>query len=230
MHQKLIQINKIEHKNKTIKKVKDFSFAKKLISSPIGISEFFEACKDYTIFFTKDSNDQNRYIALALLGYKENENVFIDSDSNWLQNKYCPSYIRRYPFRFIPSDDPKAPTLAVEEEYLSDSKDFDPLFENENNTEYLNNVLTFLSMVENDYTVTNDFIKQLADMDLLEEKNAAVKKDDKVYNVGPLLVVNEEKLNHLGKKKKEMIFEKNLLPFITAHLISLSNIQRIANM
>jgi hypothetical protein len=42
-------------------------------------------------------------------------------------------------------------------------------------------------------------------------------------------VVNEEKLRHLSKKKKDDICEKNAYSLITAHLISLSNIQKLGN-
>ena len=40
--------------------------------------------------------------------------------------------------------------------------------------------------------------------------------------------VNEEKLKHLSKKRKEELFNKNAIPLITAHLISLSNIKRFS--
>lgn len=40
-------------------------------------------------------------------------------------------------------------------------------------------------------------------------------------------MINEEKLKNLSKKKKNEINDKNAIPLITAHLISLSNIQKL---
>ena len=65
--------------------------------------------------------------------------------------------------------------------------------------------------------------------ELLEEKNAKVViSKDEQYNINGFYVVNEEKLKHLSKKRKEELFNKNVTPLITAHLISLSNIQRFS--
>jgi hypothetical protein len=49
------------------------------------------------------------------------------------------------------------------------------------------------------------------------------------FTLNGFYVINEEKFRHLGKKKKEEINAKNAIPLITAHLISLSNIQRMGN-
>ena len=48
-------LNKINHKNKSVKEVKNFFYAQKLTSAPITAAEFFEACKNYPIFFAKDN-------------------------------------------------------------------------------------------------------------------------------------------------------------------------------
>lgn len=229
MYKKLIAINKNDHKNKTVKKVEDFSYAKNMISSPLGLSEVYEACKDYPIFFTKDPNDENSYVIHALLGFEENKNIFIDKDNKWLKAKHIPSFIRKYPFSFVPTQDPNSPALAIDEEYLNQSDKYEPLFKDEKNSEFLDNVLKYLSALQNDLIAANRFVKQLIDLELVEEKTAFIRKEDKSYKVGPFYIVNEEKLNHLGKKKKELLCEKNLQPLITAHLISLSNIQRLAS-
>ena len=57
MYKNIEILNKINHENKTIKEIKDFSFAKGLTSAPIVVSEFYEACKNYPIFFAKDKDE-----------------------------------------------------------------------------------------------------------------------------------------------------------------------------
>lgn len=75
---------------------------------------------------------------------------------------------------------------------------------------------------------TKEFVKQLDEWELLEEKIATViTPNQEQFNINGLYIVNEEKLKHLSKKKKDEICNKNAIPLITAHLISLSNIQKL---
>ena len=229
MYKKLQPINKIEDKNKGIKEVKSFSYAKEQISVPLAITEFYEACKDYPILFAKDLNGS--WMATAMLGYKEKENLFIDEEGVWEKQRYIPAHIRRYPFIYVNNTETQELTLAVDGDYKSeDTKDeVRKLFlEDGTNSEFLNGVLRFLNQFHGDALATEKFIKQLESWELLEEKVAKiVTPDGKNYNINGFYVVNEEKLKHLSKKKRDAIWDKNVMPLIIAHLISLSNIQKI---
>lgn len=231
MYKNIEILNKINHKNKSIKEVKDFSFAKGLTSAPIVVSEFFEACKNYPIFFAKDK-DEN-WFASIMLGFKENENIFIDDKGNWNKLHYIPAFVRRYPFILIDNPEQKELMVGIEKEYLLDSKEEDKnLFDkDENNNEVLNNAINFLNQFHSDSLGTKEFIKQLDEWELLEEKTATIVNDkNEQFNINGFFIVNEEKLKHLSKKRKEELCNKNLIPLITAHLISLSNIQKLGAM
>ena len=229
MYKNIEIVNKIAHKENSIKEVKDFSYAKNLTSAPITVTEFFEACKNYPILFAKDKN--NDWFASVMLGFKENENIFVDNKGNWDKLHYVPALVRRYPFVFVEQNEQQQLLLGVEKEFLSiDKKDerrklFD---DKDENTEFLNNVLNFLNQYQNDSIATKEFIKQLDEWELLEEKVATIINEKKEqFNINGFYIVNEEKLKHLSKKKKEEICNKNATALITAHLISLSNIQKL---
>ena len=230
MYNNLEAINKITDKNVSIKEIKDYSFAKTQMNSPITISEFYESCKDYPIFFVKDSN--NSWMATVMLGYKEKENIFVDEKGIWAKHKYIPAHIRRYPFIFVTDNKSSQLTLGVEKDYkIKTQKDENrKLFDKDgNNSKFLNGILGFLNQYQKDSIETSSFIKQLDEWELLEEKNAKViVSKDEQYNINGFYVVNEEKLKHLSKKRKEELFNKNAIPLITAHLISLSNIKRFS--
>lgn len=229
MYKNLEIINKITHKENSIKEIKDFSYAKNLMSAPITVAEFFEACKNYPIFFAKDKNDN--WFASVMLGFKENTNIFVDEKGNWDKLHYVPAFVRRYPFVFIEQDNKEELLLALDKEYLSTNKKDESrkLFDDKGeNSEFLNNALTFLNQFQSDSIATKEFIKQLDIWELLEEKTATVITPNKEqFNIGGLYIVNEEKLKHLSKKKRNEINDKNAIPLITAHLISLSNIQKL---
>lgn len=230
MYKSIDIINKVEHKNKAIKVVENFSYAKEQRDVPVTLVEFYEACKNYPIVFVKDKN--NSWFASIMLGIKENENLFVDEKGNWEKFNYVPAFVRRYPFIFLNQEKNEELILGVEKAYICEEKDNKQrkLFEKESNSEFLNGVLNFLNQFQNDAKTTSNFIKQLEEWELLEEKTATlVLADKKQFNINGFYVVNEEKLKHLSKKRKEELCEKDMIPLITAHLISLSNIQKLAN-
>ena len=224
MYKDLVLINKENNKDNSVKEVKDYLFAKNLMSVPITFSEFYEACKNYAIFFSKDEKDQ--WFATALLGYKQNENVYVNKKGEGDKLHYVPAFVRKYPFVIIQEN--KQQALAIEKDYLEENKDRKLFDDKQENSEFLNSVLSFLGKFETEYKSTQDFIQQLDEWGILEEKTATIVKDEKEkYNINKLFVVNEEKLNHLSKKKKEDMYSKNVIPLITAHLISLTNVQKL---
>ena len=228
MYQNLEILNKITHKENSVKEIKDFSFAKNLINAPITVVEFFEACKNYPIFFAKDVNDN--WFASVMLGFKENENVFVNDKGEWDKLHYVPAFVRRYPFILLNQENSLDFILGIEKEYLSIDKidESRKLFNEENSTEFFNKVINFLLDFNTDTNVTTNFIKQLDQWELLEEKTVTIITLNKEqFNITGLFIVNEEKLKHLSKKKKDEINDKNAIPLITAHLISLSNIQKL---
>lgn len=230
MYKDITVINKIEHKDNFVKVVENLSFAKEQNNASVTVSEFFLACKDYPIVFAKDSKT-NEWFASVILGVKDKENIFVDENGNWANLKYIPASFRRYPFIFITQENSDELLLGIESKYLSvDEKDKErKLFNKDDNSEMLNNVLVFLNNFQNDVKLTNTFIKQLEEWDLLEEKIATVVgENNEQFNINGFYVINEEKLKHLSKKRKEEICSKDMMPLITAHLISLSNIQRLS--
>ena len=142
---------------------------------------------------------------------------------------YIPAFIRGFPFILVNQENKKEMVVSIDSEYLDEKKSSKKLFdENGNNSEFLNNVIGFLNQYYTDSLSANEFIKQLETWELLEEKvvNITNSKKEK-FTLGGFFIVNEEKLKHLSKKKKDDICAKDAYSLITAHLISLSNIQKL---
>lgn len=227
MYKKIELLNKATHKNSAIKEIKDLAFAKELMSAPLTAGEFFEACKDYPIVFTKDEN--GNWGASAIFGYKEKQNLFLGADNRWESGRYVPGFIRRYPFLFVKQEEQLVlafdSSVASDDEADKDRRFFTP---EGASTKMLENTLKFLNQYTHDERATVEFIKQLDSWGLLEQKVASfINKKGEQHNLNGLYVVSEEKLKHLGKKKQEDMCQKQAIPLITAHLISLSNVQRL---
>jgi len=231
MYENVEPLNSVTHLKSGIKEINSFEYAKELIHAPITIAEFYESCKDYPIVFAKDPNDV--WTALALTGYKDKENIFIDKKGQWDKNRYIPAFVRRYPFVFMAQADSEELTLAFDVAYkveISKSKERAFFDDDAKATPFLQNIMSFLTQFQNDAKATAEFIQQLSDWDLLEARMAnVVTPAGETFTLNGFYIVNEEKLRHLSKKKREEVYAKNAIPLITAHLISLSNIQRLGN-
>lgn len=231
MYKNVEPINSIAHIKCGIKEINSLSYAKELIHAPITIAEFYESCKDYPIVFAKDASES--WSALALVGFKEKENLFIDAKGVWEKNRYIPAFIRRYPFIFVSQPNSEELTLAFDVTCKEDNchnKERAFFDEEAKATPFLQGIMSFLTQFQNDAKATAEFIKQLDEWELLEARMAnIVTPSGETFTLNGFFVINEEKLRHLSKKRKEEIYAKNAIPLITAHLISLSNIQRIGN-
>lgn len=227
MYENIELISTVTHKNSALRAMNDFMFAKEVTSTPITIPEFYESCKDYPIVFIKNNDG---WTASVILGYEDKVNLYINEEGIWEKGRYLPAFIRRYPFVFVAHENDQV-SLAWDNSYKSEAVEDAPrrLFtEDGKNTEFLEGVLSFLNQYQHDSIATANFIKQLDTWGLLEEKTAQiVTSENKSYTVNGFFVVNEEKLEHLSDKKKNEIFKQHAIPLITAHLISLSNFQRM---
>jgi len=228
MYKSVEVINLDQHKNMATKEVNSLDFAKKTISMPIGFIEFYEACRDYPIFFAKDINGS--WFATILLGYKDT-NLLIDDEGKWKPGKYLPAFVRRYPFILVKTDDENF-SLAFDgdcSEALNETNKDRCFFDKDGNaSELTKNAMKFLIEIQNTVQATEQFIKDLIELDLLEEKTAQiVSKEGETHAVNGLFVVSEQKLGALSDKKKAELCKKGAIPLITAHLISLGNIHRL---
>ena len=95
-YQNPVVLNSETHRNLKLKPSDDgFKFSGKTNSVLLAGIEFPEACKHFPIVFAKMAEE--RVLPVALLGFRDLENLFIDAGGKW-KSGYVPAYIRRYPF------------------------------------------------------------------------------------------------------------------------------------
>lgn len=227
MYKNIEILNLAQHKTKALKELTNFSNVAGIINAPVSFNEFYDACRDYPIFFAKDS--EGKWFASALLGYND-KNVFITADGAWKAGSYIPAFIRRYPFTLVKDNDNVS--LAFDKECCEELNETNKTraFFNEDDTptELSKEAMNFLLELNATAQATAEFIKELEQWELLEEKTAnIIDLEGNSHNIGGFFTVNEEKLAHLGEKKRLDIFKKGAMPLITAHLISLGNIRRM---
>jgi hypothetical protein len=171
---------------------------------------------------------------MVLLGLRQNENLYINDAGQWEANVYIPAFVRRYPF--VLAEKPVGAegddfTVFLDEAYEGfGTSEGDRLFkEDGSDTELLTNAVKFLGEFQQHIARTQWFMEQLRKHDLLEPRNIRLeKKDGQSINLNGLFVVNEDKLRQLDEKTTHEFLREGVLGWIYAHLLSLSNIDRVS--
>ena len=225
-YEKPVALNRETHKNFKISPAKDFKFAAKTNSITLTGIEFIEAAKEYPIVFAKVTEEL--MVPVALLSMRNDENLYLNHEGKW-DARYIPAFVRRYPF-VLADNDGKQFTVCIDEAFPGlNEQDGQALFDEKGqNTAFLQNALDFLNNFQTQFKLTEDFIKQLKDLNLLIEISAKAELlNGKHYLMGGIMIIDEQKLLKLSPKKVNDLFQSGRLGWIYAHLISLSNMSRL---
>lgn len=229
-YDKPVALNKERHKGYKIdNKGGSFSFSKSTNSVIITGMEFVHIAKEYPIVFAKAGE---RIIPLALLGLRNDENLFVDDNGKW-DARYIPAFVRRYPFVLADAAGEGGDLAVCIDEGFSgfNSETGVPLFDEKGEqSPLLENAIKFLKEYQGQHKRTEIFINRLRDLDILTELTARAELPNGTkFSMGGLMVVDEKKLMAMDKKQSIELFRSGELGWIYAHLLSLSNMNHLAS-
>jgi len=198
-----------------------FGFAAKVSAVPLNVAEFGMGAVNYPIIFAGDDR-----IPLAVLGLRENENLFVDADGGAEKGVYLPAFIRRYPF-VLANDETAQRMIVCLDRGAANLSEGGPLrlFENGEPTEFTQNALKFCEEFEMERGRTNAFVKLIRDLDLLEVRQTLYTPPEagaQPVAISEYYAVTEERLNALPEAKIMELFKNGALAQIYAHLVSLN--------
>lgn len=225
-YQKPVPLNKTDHKDKKISpEAGRFSFASSTNSVILAGVEFSEAAKEYPVVFAQAGES---IIPVAMVGLKNEQNLFVDSDGYW-DAHYIPAFVRRYPFVLAETGEASQRVVCIDEAYEGFSdKDGEPLFEGGEATPLLQQALDFLDEYQKQYLRTEAFVTRLRENDLLMALNAKVDLvDGQQFGLTGLLAVDERKLLQLPDDRLLELFRSGELSWIYCHLMSLGCMGRM---
>jgi hypothetical protein len=225
-YQKPVPLNKNDHKDKKIKSgERSFSFAGKTNSVILAGVEFSEAAKEYPIVFAQAGQGA---VPVALLGLRNEENLYVDADGNW-DARYIPAFVRRYPFVLAETGEPGQRAVCIDEAFEGfNDTEGEPLFDGEENTPVLQQAMDFLEEYQKQYQRTEAFVQRLQENDLLMELNAKVDlTDGQQFGLTGLLAIDERKLLEMPDDKALQLFRSGELSWIYCHLVSLGCMGRM---
>lgn len=230
MYKQIVPVNQDRHAHKKIRLSTDFQFAAGFHVAYVTAHEFARAAAIYPIVFLEDK-DSDLFRPVVLMGLDAGENLFIDGQGQWAA-AYIPAIIRRYPFALSKAPEADRYVVCVDEgsDLVSDVEGAAMFDEHGQPTQAIENVKRYLGELQQMDQMTQEFSRYLAHNNLLTPLNMRVNADQQVRNITGCYVINEERLNHFGDEKFAEIRRQGYLPAIYAHLISLSQIERLAEM
>lgn len=219
-------INREDDKKLKVVPIEGFSYASEVGSCIITGAEFFTAAKSQPVVFAK--NEQGEYLALAVMGLKNETNLFVKADGTWRDNEYIPAFIRRYPFIYVQHESDEL-SLAIDHNNKAVNKrKGEAIFDSEGEpTEYTKKVLNFLDQYQQSSHQTQAMIKILDEKGLLEDATAKIVKNGSEVELTGFKRVNEENLSALDDTDVLELIKSGAYKWIVAHLMSLSNFQKL---
>lgn len=159
------------HAGKSLKNTASMSFAANSNAVPVTLEEFGTAARNYPIVFSMEKPA----VAVAVLGFRRGENLFIDGQGRWAPESYIPGYIRRYPFIFMEMKERNQYMLCVDEASgLLEDNGTRPLFEGNQPSELTKKALEFCAAYHRQSVLTQRFAEALEAHGLLTDKGANV--------------------------------------------------------
>ena len=199
-----------------------------LTALPLSYTEFAVACRDYPIAFI--GGDGN-FVAMAVLGMENQQNLFVTPDGGWEPGIYLPAYVRRYPFCMtrVTVDGREQPerVACVEKRAINDKGEAlhnakgEPL-------PVWDERRKLLFEYEADLVRSEEMSRTLAGLGLLETFTMqAVPNQGEPLALTGMYRVAEQKLAELAPDALKDLAQKGILARVYAHLISLSNFGRL---
>jgi len=226
-YDKVVRLNRERHRKLRLRAAESKAeFARATHFVPLAGSEFYQAARDFPILFASDETGS----PIALLGLRENENLFLEKDGAWLEGVYVPAFVRRYPFILAQGESKKKLTVCIDEKFTGfGEEEGNLLFDQDGkDTALLARTVEFLNNYAADMEFTQFFVKRLLELELLITRSLRI-TDSKARNfiLNDFRVIDEEKLAKLDDATLGELHRRGWLNWIHAHLISLGNINRL---
>ncbi len=226
-YKKPIPLDAKKHGELALKKDFGFKFTSEINAVPVNMIEMPQICHFYPIAFSPDANAT----PVAILGLRDNENLFLSDNGQWDENTYIPAYIRRYPFIFseIPNSDQL--TLCVDEtEDTIEHNGEQKFFENDGSpTALAKNALEFCKSYHAAAQQTLKFSQALNEAGLLIEREAQINiAGNRRINFSGFRIIDEKKLAEIDDATFLEWRKNGWLPFIYAHLFSGAQWQKLS--
>lgn len=201
-----------------------------LTALPLSYSEFTTAAHDYPLAFVSGDGGKS-FVAMAILGLENQQNLFATADGTWDAGIYIPAYVRRYPFCMtkVTVDGKEQPERIACVEKRAISERGEALYDDKGEPLAVwDERRKLLFEFEADLARTEEMCRMLAALGLLEPFTMqAVPNDGAPLAMTGMFRIAEAKLNELPGDKLKELAQTGVLGRVYVHLASLGNFTRL---
>lgn len=222
-YQEPVAVTAERHGDKKIRPLDDFGFASETNAVPITLPEFVLAARHYPIVFVGAE-----LVPTVALGFRQEQNVYVDDQGKWERFCYVPAYVRRYPFILLGKPEDERLQLGVDGAAMSENPNARDLFEGEKETQTVTEALDICQQFHGAYQATAEFSKMLKESDLIEERSLEVDlPNDEKLDIGAFASINEQKLREVSDDRFLEWRKKGWLAAMYFHVASLNNWEQV---
>jgi hypothetical protein len=228
-----VLLDNISHKDLKINTNHDLMADDNLSYTLVFPSEFKRLQADYPIFFRKNTTTAE-FEAVALFGFTEQENLFVNS-SDW-NASYIPLTIERRPFLIgfeeriengVSSQNPVV-HVDMDSPRVSQKQGESVFLEHGGNTPYLQHINSVLLEILNGGPSCKALADTLIEFELLEAFTLKIQLDNgELIQLGGFYTINEEKLANLAVEVLATLHQKGYLQHIYMMIASNNNIAKL---
>lgn len=229
-----VLLNNIAHKNLRVVRTAAPRYGDNEMSAVTFPQELRAVQNEYPIFFQKNP-ENGQFICVALLGLRQNENLFL-SDTGW-DASYIPASVKRRPFLIgiqppRPGEETKQNNLMVyvdmDSPRLNETEGDAVFLPHGGYSPYLESVVDMLDYIQYGTELNERFTEALLRNDLLEVVNIEITlKNGERNNLAGLYTINEEKLAALDATAVSALHTQGYLEFIYMVLASQANVSKL---
>ena len=224
-YEQALALHREEHKHLRLRR-QGFGFARRVNSVPLAAVELPAAAAHYPTVFAKVEGGLP--VLAALVGLRNDENLFVEGpDDQWL-GSYLPAFVRRYPF--VLATQGEAFTVWIDRAFSGWSEDEgEPLFlKDGGDGELLKETISFLQSFQAEMARTQTFIQHISEAGLLKDIAVPVNTPGVTpFVLQGLQVIDEQKFAALDDDKVTSWFRSGELGWIYAHLASLAQVSTL---
>ncbi len=231
MFKKMEVLENSKHQDLRFSKAADFSFAKKISSVQLTMSEMGRASMFYPIVFPVEGE----CLPLAILSFGKEMNNYVDEIGQW-KAPYIPSWFRFYPFALakVSEDQETNQTqfaLCIDAEAEHFQSEFgDPLFTaNGEAGDFVKNIVAALERNQKDMVMTQGLFKEIDETGIIVEKELSFDVEDgDARTIKGFRVIDMAKLQELDDATLVKWAKNGTLAFVYDHVRSVSNLNLLA--
>lgn len=206
----------------------DYGFTSETLAMPAVLGEFADLSRFYPILFAGGDDGG----PIALLGV-DATNVFV-TNGQWAADHYIPAYVRRHPFGLIaltPEPKPEELALAIDvasPRLTTDTADSVPLFEGDEPTALVKEMLNFCSAYSAEGQATIELCRALRAKGVLVDRRLdGTLPDGQKIGIDGFQVVDPQKLTELDAETIVEWHRKGWLAVCAFHLASMQRVSDI---